>query len=267
MKTKKFLASFIVSSSVLFPFAVVSADSNKTDISISNNGDVSLVIPEDADKVLKNTDNQVKYIIGDGATLNNNSEDVSLSSPVVVDTKITDQTDGSTTGVTTYEADLAQAEVIENGNDQSFNLGSIILSQLFGTKVFADNNTYVNKWEKTSTIKFYETIYWKTTASSSVVTKVTGGYQNRGTTASDRQTTVTSSSVEIATSGPNTSGKGLYVQQIKTWNLGTKTSWSISPGYKPIKTPASSTRGGAIYRANIKHGNSKWSLTLSQQVF
>lgn len=66
MKTKQYTLILATVSTLLLLTVAVRADEVSPAINVTSSGDVNLVIPSDADKVITSKDNQVKYQVNDG---------------------------------------------------------------------------------------------------------------------------------------------------------------------------------------------------------
>ncbi|WP_259748344.1 hypothetical protein [Lactococcus lactis] len=261
MNAKKIIIGTLVVS-VLFAtgFAVKADGALAPNVDVSKNGKVNLNIPKKADKIIMNTKKQVKYVVKGAVKLESTSGG-NLTAPVTVDSQVTTDSGDNTKGVTTYTADLSQAQVISNDKASSDNnLAINILGNFFGTKVSAttyDTST-TSKWGSTYGVKIKEEIYWTVTGSHNDnklnIYKVTGGY-----TIADSSIQVTSSSIRVQ--------QKYHPSQDHTWGKGTSASWSVSTGYTAVSnTPGS--RGEVGYTVNLKRGtHSKWSVTLNNLVF
>lgn len=75
MNTKKvFIGTFAVSALFMAGITVKADDAMAPSVDVSANGDVNLVVPDDADKVITDTDNQVKYQVDDAVSLDGTSD-------------------------------------------------------------------------------------------------------------------------------------------------------------------------------------------------
>lgn len=260
-KTKVIIGLFAVSVLSGIGFTAKADDTIDPNVTIARNGEVNLSAPANADKVITDTDNQVKYKIDDGVAIEDVTNGDNLAAPVTVDSQITSDNGDTTEGVTTLTADFSQAEVVEEeNNDLGINLGTIVWGNLFGTKVFAGmQNQTVS--DKTCSISFKLNIAWTVSNGYAAISKVTGGY---GTSVD--KVYVSSSSVTTSTNG-QVKGSSGYTQQVDDKNLGTSSSWSITRNYKPVKVPASGAAAGATYYATLKRGNSTWKFQTTNRAY
>ncbi|CEF52418.1 hypothetical protein ACI1S3_10380 [Lactococcus garvieae] len=261
MSNKKFIIGlFTLSVLSGVGFTAKADDTIDPNVTISGNGNVNLHAPADADKVITDTDNQVKYQIDDGVAIENVTNGDNLIAPVTVDSQITSDNGNTTEGVTTLTADFSQAEVIEGNKDLGINFGTFVWGNLFGTKAFAGTQNQTVS-DKTYSISFKLNIAWTVSNGYAGITKVTGGYG----TAVDK-VYVSGSSVTTATNG-QVKGSSGYTQQVDNKNLGTNSSWSVTRNYKPVKVPASGAMAGATYYATLKRGNSTWKFQTTNRAY
>lgn len=132
MNAKKIIIGTLVVS-VLFAtgFAVKADGALAPNVDVSKNGKVNLNIPKKADKIIMNTKKQVKYVVKGAVKLESTSGG-NLTAPVTVDSQVTTDSGDNTKGVTTYTADLSQAQVISNDKASSDNnLAINILGNFF----------------------------------------------------------------------------------------------------------------------------------------
>ena len=78
MKNNKVIIGlFMVSVLSGISFTAKADDTISSSVALEKNGNVNLVIPSEADKVIVDSDNQIKYQINDAVTLKgNNGEDL-----------------------------------------------------------------------------------------------------------------------------------------------------------------------------------------------
>lgn len=259
MNTKKIFIGTLAISALFTAGLTVKADDTSPVVSTSSNGDVTLSVPDAADKVITDTDDHVAYQVNDAVTIDS-SDGADLMAPVTVDSQITSDDGTETTGVTTYAADLNQAVVVEDNDFDSTNLGAAVLGEVFGTKAFAqDYHTSTSGTDWTGSLKLKLTVYWSENSSGveRKVTEVKGSYS-----CVDPSTQLKASSVIIGNQGI----KG--ASQIVTHSLGTKNNWDIKTGYGYVFYLHASS-GGATYNATIGRSTSgkTWKFSFSDTIW
>lgn len=167
----------------------------------------------------------------------------------IVENEIISENDEGVIGVTTYQIDVSDIdqESVDN-NEILSSLGS-----LFSTTVYADsNNTSSNStWDSTISVKLNMTVTWRKYDSGHInITGVSGGYSR-----SDTSVSVTGSQVFVA-QGMSTG------TQSRTYNPGTRSSWSYSTGFSKVGNQGWITHKYAKYTANLKRNNSTWTVVL-----
>ncbi|MFC4651715.1 hypothetical protein ACFO26_02200 [Lactococcus nasutitermitis] len=233
-------------------------------IDTSQSGDTTLSVPDSADKVIKDTDNQVEYQVNDAVTVDSSSGP-DLTAPVTVDSQITSDDGDTTEGVTSYTTDLSQAQEVDNTNTDNLNLvdiPSVIIGDLFGTKAFAISNNK-SDWDSTGGVKFILKISWTSSGGYAVLTGVSGGYTNYDI---NHGTSVQSSLVNLGTDGQikGTSGGSQQVDDVKEYS---NSSWSITPKYKAVKVPAAGALVGATYHATLTNGKKSWNFSTTNRAY
>lgn len=217
-------------------------------------GQTVLSIPNSADIVTTDTDNQVIYQVNNAVDVNNGS-DQALSAPVTVDSQITSQDSDQATGVTTITTNLADTQPVAEDfdNNSLLSIGDNLFNGLFTTKAYA-TQTYSTKtsgYDTTVSAKLTLTVYWSESGVGRKVTSVKGNYS-----LVDPDVVLNTSSVTIGSSGIQ------HPNQIKSWTLGTKNYWTITTGYDYVNANDISS-GGASYYATLLRGSTKWSFHIS----
>lgn len=263
MQMKKIIMGAFILSSLLLIDISAKAEFIKTELpTLTKSGDTyNLKVPDNANKIIENSDQHIKYQLNDGAKLENqaNKQD-KLIAPITVDSQITSTANQEVEGVTTYTTNLSQAKVIEEKTENPLSLGSAFWGTFLGTKVSASNTTQ-SVWDQTGAVNFYLTVHWITSGNGVKVISTNGGYNNY-----DNRITITSSRVEVESSGPSTTG-GQWQFQREDFNLGFNRSWSVNVNYVFVLQRALSTHVGAIYYATLKRGNSSWNFQTTNRVF
>ncbi len=259
-KSTRVLAATFITAGTLFQPAFAFADSVNAN---PNSNGYSLSIPKNASKVFINNKNHVNYQVDNAVNLTSDTGQI-YTAPETVDSQVTGDVNGVTSGISTVSVDLSQAQEQTTSNNNLLSAAAKNVSDfLFGTPVSAStsyNQTYNSKWDSTSGVKIYETVYWSaatkvgTTTTYDILYKVSGGY-----TKSDSTINVKSSSVFVAQNRNTT-------YQQKTWSEGTSSSWSISTGFTATEVQGSVT-SGATYTVNLNRGSSNWSVALGENAF
>ncbi|RZI49181.1 hypothetical protein [Lactococcus kimchii] len=256
MNTKKiFIGTLAISALFTAGLTVKADDTVAPNVDVASNGDVNLIVPDNADKVITDTENQVKYVVNDAAALDSENGGDDFVVPVTVDSQVTSDTEDTTSGLTTYTVDLAQAEVTNDDSD-GVNLGAIVLGGVFGTKASAattfDSHSSAAGWEKTGGVKFRLAVHWKIIDSYFVnITDVSGGYS------------IYDSSLHV-TDGKVVSQMGFYTQKFQR-STGSQNSWSYNTGF--TKMQKAGNRESTTYSAKVWHGSSSWTYKLTNQPF
>ena len=175
---------------------------------------------------------------------------------MTVDSQVISNDKGTIMGVTTYTADLSQAEAVKKVG----NLNAISFGEFWGTKVFAASQNQTNS-DKTYSVTFKLNINWIVSNGYASLTKLTGGYGS-----CIDHVYVANSSVTTATNGQIKGSSG-YTQQVDDKSEGNSLSWSITRNYKPVKVPASGANVGATYFATLKRGNSTWKFQTTNRAY
>ena len=224
-------------------------------IDTSQSGDTTLSVPDDADKVIKDTDNQVEYQVNDAVTVDSSSGP-DLTAPVTVDSQITSDDGDTTEGMTSYTANLSQAQEVDGDSLNLTDVSSSIIGDLFETKAFADTtmnpiNGYVVKKDNSLSVKLSLKLKWKlTSANKVVVTKLSGGYSKSDDTVSI-----------VGGNSSNSTHVNIGYQfrgdrEIET-HYTTSSSWDYNSSLTPI-TFAASNDVTANYFVYLHRGSSTW---------
>ncbi|MCA2390343.1 MULTISPECIES: hypothetical protein [Lactococcus] len=258
MKTKQYTLILATMSTLFLLTVAVRADEVSPAINVTSSGDVNLVIPNDADKVITSKDNQVKYQVNDGVSIDNAVDGTDLTAPIIVDSQIISENRNSTSGVTTISADLSQAKV---KNSKKVSLNSIGMNKLWETEVFAGTIPQVTTpkpvYDVTLGIKVSLKLKWtivqKGTQATATLNNVSGGYSG------DSQILVDSSHKIWVNAGEQDRGGSVYSQKFYP---GSSRSFSYNLSLKTIPY-AGGTGGSANYLAHLKRGTkSAWDVKI-----
>ncbi len=172
----------------------------------------------------------------------------SFQRPYNTDTTPTSEEIDGISGVTSYQVDLSDLENVSE-KDSFINT----LSSFFVTKVYADSdNVSTNStWDKSISVKLNMTVNWKKYDSGHInITNVSGGYSR-----SDSTVSITGSSVFVI--------QGMTSdEQSRTFNPGTRNSWSYPTGFSKVGNTGWPTRKYAEYTVYLKRGSSTWQVEL-----
>ncbi|MGQ7463016.1 hypothetical protein ACTGZQ_11040 [Streptococcus suis] len=230
-------------------YALSSDFINNTEI-VSNKDSYELEIPEniaDTEVILESETKNI-YKLENMVELTNSEGDTYVADGIV-ENEITSEDIDGVSGVTTYQVELSNLEKV--GEENSF---TNALSSLFITKVYADSdNVSTNStWDKSISVKLNMTVNWKKYDSGHInITKVSGSYSR-----ADSTVTITGSSVFII---QGMSGE----DQTRTFNPGTRNSWSYATGFSKVGNTGWPTRKYAEYTVYLKRGSSTWQVELS----
>ncbi len=258
-KSTRVLAATFITAGTLFQPAFAFADSVNAN---PNSNGYSLSIPKNASKVFINNKNHVNYQVDNAVNLTSDTGQV-YTAPETVDSQVTGDVNGVTSGISTVSVDLSQAQEQTTSNNNLLSVAAKNVSDfLFGTPVSASTTDLTSEtpaWDSTLGVKVDIKIYWSSTPDtrSSLpylnLYKVTGSYTRADTSISVKSSTVTAYMSQLIS------------PQQKTWSEGTASSWTISTGFKTAQ-PLPYTSDSAHYTVNLSRGSSNWSVTVGDTV-
>lgn len=258
MNTKKHALRLLIVLALFLFRTTVKAEDISPAIAITPKGDVNLIIPNDANKVITNTDTQVKYQVDDGISIDSTTGGNDLTAPVTVDSKIISENSDKTSGETSILADLKQAKVESSNKVSLGSLGSNIFGEI---KVFAGttHQTTIPKpvYDSTLGIKISLKLKWtvvqKGSQATATLNNVSGGYSG------DYQISVDSSHKTWVNAGEQDRGGSVYKQKFYP---GSSKNFSYNLKLKTIPY-AGGTGGAANYSAHLKRGTrSAWNVKI-----
>lgn len=229
-------------------YALSSDFINNTEI-VSNKDSYELEIPDniaDTEIILESESKNI-YKLENVVELTNSEGDTFVADGIV-ESEITSEEIDGISGVTSYQVDLSDLENVSE-KDSFINT----LSSFFVTKVYADSdNVSTNStWDKSISVKLNMTVNWKKYDSGHInITNVSGGYSR-----SDSTVSITGSSVFVI--------QGMTSdEQSRTFNPGTRNSWSYATGFSKVGNTGWPTRKYAEYTVYLKRGSSTWQVEL-----
>ena len=236
-------------------------------IDTSQSGDTTLSVPDDADKVIKDTDNQVEYQVNDAVTVDSSSGP-DLTAPVTVDSQITSDNGGTTEGMTSYTVNLNQI----GKRSDSASIGNLLnssaefLGSIFTTKAYAATTTKeitkarTIKKDNSLAVKASLTLYWTETTNGTTgtakATKITGGYSNQDPTISVLSSTYANVGEE---------SRNLIVHQ-NTYYPGANKSWSHNVDMPSIDF-SGATSMESNYYVKLHRGKTNWTVWMQAIAF